>query len=1347
MDKGAIQEQGRQRTTRSRRALLAALALAWCGATWWLSGAYYDDRIAAAWREENAAAERLVANLVQGYDRIIAVRTGMPRVLARDPGLVKILSSRFPAAPEAALPFAERQARWRQDPELAAVSAQLGEDVRQLGLFAIGLIDSQGNCIAASNSDSEQTILGVNFADREYYGDIAAGRSGYQLTFGKLSGLAGIAFHAPIEAGGRVLGALVVRIELAPYANWLTEDAFLTDRHGVVVLAGDRRLEKRALQGAPVHGLSPLSRQASYGRELFDELALAPADEPGFTGLYRLPEREVPVIYKRGRLVSGAEPEVHVLRPFAQLQEYRQERLQAAVSSGLIGVLALLLASSLQLRGSRRRLKLARIAGREREFRTLAEHSPDGIVRFNAEGRITYANPRVERALGLPLGELQGKRPSEVPGAIDAGVFEAKVMEVLEGGSADEFEHAISMTDGRTLWLLAHVLPERDDEGKVRCVLMTVRNISRLKRVECALSDSQRRFAEAERIGHLGSWEFDHVNGEQYWSAELFNIYEIDPLTSGPSYADCLRVTHPDDRDAVDQEFSASLASGRPFRSEHRLMFADGRIKHVYELGETIYAADGRPLRTVGLVLDITERKRMEEALQRSEREFRSLAENVPDNIIRYDGEGRITYLNRTAASMLGVDAAVAIGQGPGLCNPTCLAAIRQVLDAGEPTTVELAPPDDASRLHEVRLFPEFDDARKVIGVLVIGRDVTELKRYEAELRAKNDLLARHREELERQVAERTAELAESERIFRSLAENAPENIARYDTECRTVYVNPRLASMLNAPLEKVIGRRPSDRAPGNERYLEYERHLRAAMQTGREMSMDMTVTDREGNPRYHHVRFVAEYDEAGKVTGVLALGLDLTEQRQAERQLRTLVENIPDYLCHYDGAGRIRYVNPIAVRDLGLDMERLIGRRLDEIRGPGPEYARAVQRVIDTGQGNTFEGSWSTARGERVFEIRNLPELDHEGKVVGVLGMARDITERKAAEEALIVREREFRTLAENLPDCVIRYDRQGRMTYVNTALRKTMGDIPVPLGSHPSELHAMLPAYAEKLDRLLADGRPRELEMHLHFGPREGATDNIIFVAERDDKGEIVGALAIGRDISELKEKERLLADSRDQIRQLASRQELAREEERRHIAREIHDELGQQLTALRLNVKVVDMRFGAGQPELHEAIVNLLGKVDRTIDVARNVATALRPATLDMGIVEALDWLVGEFRRNAEGIVCSYRHPDSVPALSEERAIVLFRIAQESLTNVARHSAAQSVVVALEKLRGSLVLEVIDDGIGFDPAGVNTRKFGLVGMRERVLAIGGNFMIDSRPGAGTRIKVGIPFGDIAE
>jgi signal transduction histidine kinase len=215
-------------------------------------------------------------------------------------------------------------------------------------------------------------------------------------------------------------------------------------------------------------------------------------------------------------------------------------------------------------------------------------------------------------------------------------------------------------------------------------------------------------------------------------------------------------------------------------------------------------------------------------------------------------------------------------------------------------------------------------------------------------------------------------------------------------------------------------------------------------------------------------------------------------------------------------------------------------------------------------------------------------------------------------------------------------------------------------------------------------------------------------------------------------------------EQLRRLAARIQSAREEERAALARELHDELGQTLTAIKLDLgrAVAAMRNDHVTKTAIDRLQSLVGLVEISIQTVKRITTNLRPAALDhLGLPEAIKWEAITFRART-GLRCHVRTDKEVTALGSEQQTVLFRIFQEAMTNVVRHAQASAVHVTLAERRGEFELRIRDNGRGVTEAQVSDpRALGLVGMRERVALVGGTFQIAGRRGKGTAIVVRVP------
>ncbi len=244
-----------------------------------------------------------------------------------------------------------------------------------------------------------------------------------------------------------------------------------------------------------------------------------------------------------------------------------------------------------------------------------------------------------------------------------------------------------------------------------------------------------------------------------------------------------------------------------------------------------------------------------------------------------------------------------------------------------------------------------------------------------------------------------------------------------------------------------------------------------------------------------------------------------------------------------------------------------------------------------------------------------------------------------------------------------------------------------------------------------------------------------------------ELVGANArLEGEIAERTRADAGLRESRKELRDLASHLQSVREQERTQIAREIHDELGQALTALKMDVHWISQRVTA-ESVLAEKTRSMSAMIDTTVHAVRRISSELRPKLLDdLGLSAAIEWQAREFEQRS-GVDCDVRsEPDDI-VLDPATSTALFRVFQETLTNVARHAGARRIDVLLRKDAGGVELVVVDDGAGITPEQAsNARSLGIVGMRERVYSLGGTFEIGGQPGLGTTVRVTIPAGERA-
>ncbi|TBU92203.1 PAS domain-containing sensor histidine kinase [Stutzerimonas kirkiae] len=356
------------------------------------------------------------------------------------------------------------------------------------------------------------------------------------------------------------------------------------------------------------------------------------------------------------------------------------------------------------------------------------------------------------------------------------------------------------------------------------------------------------------------------------------------------------------------------------------------------------------------------------------------------------------------------------------------------------------------------------------------------------------------------------------------------------------------------------------------------------------------------------------------------------------------------------------------------------------------------------------------------------------------------DVTERRRALAALQESQARLQGIAANVPGMVFRLERETpaelpKFAFISEGSESLAGYSPATLLSGQRGIFSLVHEadqadYLISRDRALAHDRDWQWQGRILTRGGELRWADIKATARKLDSGTVVWD-GIVWDISENKRNELALVESRLQLRELAAHLESVREEEKAHIAREVHDELGQVLTVLKLETSMCELSYAYLDPGLQGRLGNMKKLIAQLFQLVRDVATALRPPILDAGIASAIEWQARRFEARTQ-IPCLVDVPENLPPLPDAKAIGLFRVLQEALTNVMRHARAHTVELRLALEDGMLCLSISDDGQGFDPAAVGTSSFGLVGMRERVMILGGSLEIESRAGVGTLLCV---------
>ncbi|MEQ1858301.1 MAG: MASE1 domain-containing protein [Chthoniobacteraceae bacterium] len=469
---------------------------------------------------------------------------------------------------------------------------------------------------------------------------------------------------------------------------------------------------------------------------------------------------------------------------------------------------------------------------------------------------------------------------------------------------------------------------------------------------------------------------------------------------------------------------------------------------------------------------------------------------------------------------------------------------------------------------------------------------------------------------------------------------------------------------------------------------------------------------------------------------------------RLSESNYRTLIESASDGILVADAQGAFVDVNEAGCRMLGYARSEVPAMRNADILH-ADEAVRVAPEMAELNAGKVVRSEWRLLRKDGTMVPSEVgATLLPDGRLLGIL---RDVSERRLAEAAIREKHGLLTAVIEGTSDAIFAKDVDGRYQMVNTACAQAVG-LPAAaiLGRTDADLHPAETArrYRETDDEVVASGRMQMKEecSEMPDGTHYWLTNKAPL---RDADGRIVGIVGISRDITERHRAEDALRQSRGQLRALAAHLQDVREKEQTRIAREIHDELGQMLTGLKMDLRWMERELdgsgsGADANALLERAVAASALVDETVKAVQQIAAELRPGVLDrLGLPTALRHECRQFQQRS-GVVCRVTVPEPEPEVPAEVATVCFRTCQEALTNVARHAGATEVTIDFRSEAGAWLLELRDNGTGITAeALMNPRSLGLLGMQERAARLGGEIRVEPGAEGGTIVRLSIPEG----
>lgn len=735
------------------------------------------------------------------------------------------------------------------------------------------------------------------------------------------------------------------------------------------------------------------------------------------------------------------------------------------------------------------------------------------------------------------------------------------------------------------------------------------------------------------------------------------------------------------------------------------------------------------------------EQIRIRKQLVGRQEEINAIFQNAPDAIIVLDRQGTIVKWNPESTRLFGWKEHEVVGGElasfiiPEELRETHRTSLARYTNEENSSivgkTIDLwAVKRDGSPVDvAIRISPfELEGKTFFIGFI---RDITEKKKLQTRLQTFN-------EELTAQVKEKTEELTD-------ILDRITDGFIAVDNDFVYTYANKKVGEMTGIDPKNLIGRKVWEIFPdavGTNTHNAFQRAMRTQTFT--------TNTD-----HFEPLNLWQENHIYPSSRGLSVFIRDISEKMNAEKEMDkvrsmadTLIDSLPGVFYFYDEHGRFIRWN--------RQFEKVTGYSGDEIANMHPtqffaddqkEYIAArIEGVFEKGV-NDAEADLVHKNGTRIPHFFKATLVNYDGKPC-LLGTGIDMTEKHRAEEYLKLSEQKYRLLFSanplamwmlSLPEYEIIEANDSALKQYGYTREEFLGlDV---LNLRPAEDSEK---FEQKTNKEFRGIHYAGVWRHIR---KDG---NIIYVniITHDTwyEGRAV-RLVLGNEVTEQYLAEEKLKESYSSIKRLTEHLNSIREQERLHIAREIHDELGQLLTVLKMDVSWLNRRLQPEPGPVKDKLSDLSGLLDTTVKTVRRISSELRPSLIDdLGLVAAMEWHIEEFSKRS-GIECTAEFSEGELNLSDSVKIGLYRILQESLTNVARHAQAKKVHVLLQKTQNQLILSIEDDGIGFDESKRKRKTLGLIGARERAEGIGGTYFISGATGKGTQVRVVIPLSGVTD
>ena len=743
------------------------------------------------------------------------------------------------------------------------------------------------------------------------------------------------------------------------------------------------------------------------------------------------------------------------------------------------------------------------------------------------------------------------------------------------------------------------------------------------------------------------------------------------------------------------------------------------------------------------LKVEIEERKQVEEVLQTREKLINTLLNNQIDAATVVDKELKMLYVNEFLADrfQMSVDEMIGltpedIGDKADIVTAKRMAYFKQVATTGKPVRFE---DNRAGMWFDNVVTPVLDKDGQVFQIAILARNITEKKKVEQAL-------------------------IESEEKYRGLVETMAEGLAIQDENGLIIYVNNSFCKMTGYQQHEVIGKKIIDFLDERNRQM-VKGEIAKRRKGAPARSYETEIIRKDG----HQISvFLSPRDifySDGQFKGSFAVFTDISSRKQAEERLRAseqrltqAIDFLPDATMVIDLEGKVIAWNRAIENMTGINAQDMLGKGdyeyaipfygerrpvLIDIVGKWDKEVKKKYQYIEMEGGSLVSETYDPLVKPGGFLWNKASLLyNHNGEIIGAIESIRDITDKKVAEAALRESEVKYRELAENAGLGIYQVTRGGKFLMANQRMANIFGydsqqdflgdiDNAIKLYVNPEERPGILKSIDEKGH---IDGR--ELNFKRKDGTPIFCNAYIRSVQAKDGEYIYEGLL---EDITARKR-------TAKELRLLSSSLLKVQERERKRISLELHDELGQSLLAMKLQISFIEKRLGENQTELRSGCQAMLDHIVELVGHIRRICKDLSPVILDdLGLTAGIRWLA-ENALKGHGIDASLDISDIDRLLTDEQQLLVFRIFQEAFTNIVRHSSASLTSIIIEKQAEAISFVIEDNGRGFEVKKAKRRDFtdrgmGLSAMKERVWMLGGNFNIWSQLESGSRIEFRVP------